>query len=288
MSEAVDAKATAVVEAAIARRHVDGVRDLATALPMAIVPDLVGWPEDGRENLLPWAGATFDSLGPLNRQWLRTTPAAVSMLRFSRRVVRDRSVLAGSMGDDVLRAADDGALPRSECSGADDRLPGPVARHHDQRHQFGASTSSRPIPTSGRRCATIRRWCANAVNEVVRLESPLRAFSRKCRHRHRRRRRPDPPRVTRPGRLRLGQPRRARMGRPRHASTSPVTSTATWGSATAPTAAPDRDWPGWSPRRSCASSPPGWTASSSRAADLGASTTSSTATTGCPCELVPA
>ena len=42
------------------RQHVDGVTDLATALPLSVVPDLVGWPEDHRRHLLRWGGATFD------------------------------------------------------------------------------------------------------------------------------------------------------------------------------------------------------------------------------------
>ena len=35
---------------------------------MAVVPDLVGWPRDERDNLLRWGAATFDILGPLNKQ----------------------------------------------------------------------------------------------------------------------------------------------------------------------------------------------------------------------------
>ena len=44
LSSDVDALAHAIVDAALARRTVDGVTDLATALPLAVVPDLVGWP----------------------------------------------------------------------------------------------------------------------------------------------------------------------------------------------------------------------------------------------------
>ncbi|MCX6493697.1 MAG: cytochrome P450, partial [Rhodococcus sp.] len=60
MKAAVEEKANSIVDAALSKQFVDGVDDLATALPMSIVPDLVGWPEDGREDLLRWAGATFD------------------------------------------------------------------------------------------------------------------------------------------------------------------------------------------------------------------------------------
>ena len=178
MTEAIDRQAAAVVEAAVARRYVDGVRDVATALPLAVVPDLVGWPEWGRDNLIEWAGATFDSLGPLNRQWLRTMPAALSMLRFSRRVVRDRAVLPGSMGDDVLRAADAGELPRSECPAlmVDYLAPSldtTISAISSALYLFAAH------PEQWQALREDPSLVANAVNEVVRIESPLRAFSRK-------------------------------------------------------------------------------------------------------------
>lgn len=179
MAEAIDRQAAAVVEAAVARRHIDGVRDVATALPVAVVPDLVGWPEQGREHLIDWAGATFDSLGPLNRQWLRTMPAALSMLRFSRRVVRDRAVLPGSMGDDVLNAADAGEVPRAECPALmidylAPSLDTTISAISSALHLFATH------PDQWQALREDPSLVANAVNEVVRLESPLRAFSRKA------------------------------------------------------------------------------------------------------------
>ncbi|MGW2524395.1 hypothetical protein ACWC09_47050 [Streptomyces sp. NPDC001617] len=80
MKNTVDQQAAAVVEAAVARQAVDRV-EVATALSMAVVPDFVGWPRAGREHLLRWAGAAFDVLGPVNRQALRTMPAALGMMR---------------------------------------------------------------------------------------------------------------------------------------------------------------------------------------------------------------
>ena len=35
-------------------------------MPVTWVPDLLGWPEDGRDRLVEWAAANFDALGPLN------------------------------------------------------------------------------------------------------------------------------------------------------------------------------------------------------------------------------
>jgi cytochrome P450 len=48
MSEVVTHQAEQLVAEAVRRQHVESVTDLATALPLSVVPDLVGWPEDRR------------------------------------------------------------------------------------------------------------------------------------------------------------------------------------------------------------------------------------------------
>lgn len=179
MKAAVEEKANSIVDAALSKQFVDGVDDLATALPMSIVPDLVGWPEDGREDLLRWAGATFDSLGPVNRHSITAVKGAAEMLAFSRRVVRDRSVIPGSMGDDVLKAADDNKIQKSTCPALMIDYLGPsldttigaisgaldlFARHPEQWQAIRQDPDLIP----------------NAINEVVRYESPIRAFSRRA------------------------------------------------------------------------------------------------------------
>ena len=147
-------------------------------LPLSVVPELVGWPEDGRKNLLRWGAATFDALGPINRYTVTAVPASLQMLWFAKQVVRRRAVLDGSMGHDILVAADAGKLPRSECSALmvdylvpslDTTISGIAnalalfATHPDQWRLLNREPSLLP----------------NAVNEVLRYESPLRAFTRK-------------------------------------------------------------------------------------------------------------
>ena len=178
MSDDVTHQAEHLVETAVRRQHVDGVEHLATALPLSVVPDLVGWPADRRQHLLRWGGATFDVLGPLNRSALKSVPASLQMLRFSKDVVRHRSVIDGSMGHDILVAAGAGKLRHSQCSALmidylvpslDTTISGIAnalalfAAHPDQWELLRAEPSLLP----------------NAINEVLRYESPLRAFTRK-------------------------------------------------------------------------------------------------------------
>ncbi len=178
VSDNVEKQAESIVGAALRRVEVDGVRDLASALPMAVVPDFVGWPHDQRHMLRDWAAATFDSLGPLNGRALRAAPASLGMMRHARRAVRERSILEDSMGHELLVAADTGALSPAECSALmidylapslDTTISGIAnalalfATHPDQWLLLKSE------PT----------LLTNAINEVLRYESPVRAFSRK-------------------------------------------------------------------------------------------------------------
>jgi cytochrome P450 len=179
ISAGVDEQAAQVVDAAIGKGEVDGVADLACALPLAVVPDLVGWPRDQRDDLLAWGGATFDILGPLNRHWVRSMPSSLQMLRFARRVIRRRRVIEGSLGHDVLIAADNGKLPHRECPPL---MVDYVAPSLDTT--ISAISSALQLfamfPQQWEILKRERELIPNAVNEIVRYESPLRAFSRKA------------------------------------------------------------------------------------------------------------
>jgi cytochrome P450 len=179
ISDSVDEQATQVVDAALGKGEIDGVTELASALPLAVVPDLVGWPHHEREHLLTWAGATFDVLGPLNRQWLRASPSSLQMLRFARRVVRHRSVIEGSLGHDLLTAADDGKLPHSECPPlmvdyVAPSLDTTISAISSALHLFAI------FPEQWTTLKDNPDLIPNAVNEVVRYQSPVRAFARKA------------------------------------------------------------------------------------------------------------
>ncbi|TPG27372.1 cytochrome P450 [Mycolicibacterium hodleri] len=178
ISDDVDAQAASVVDAALAKGEVDGVADVAMALPMAVVPDLVGWPRDQRDDLLPWGGATFDVLGPFNRHSLKAMPGALQMLRFARQVVRKRAMIEGSLGHDVLLAADAGQISHADCSPLmvdyiAPSLDTTISAISNALYLFAAH------PEQWQLLRDDPALIPNAINEVVRYESPLRAFSRK-------------------------------------------------------------------------------------------------------------
>jgi cytochrome P450 len=181
ISDDIAEQAAQVVEAALHSGDVDGVADLAYALPLAVVPDLVGWPRDQRDDLLAWGAATFDILGPLNRRWINAMPSSLQMLRFARGVVRRRSVIEGSLGHDVLLAADNGKLRHRDCPPLMVDYVGPsldttISAISSALHLFAI------FPEQWELLKADHDLIPNAVNEVIRYESPLRAFARKAFH----------------------------------------------------------------------------------------------------------
>jgi cytochrome P450 len=178
MTDDIERQAEQIVAAAVAQTEVDGVADLARPLPLSIVPDLVGWPKDSRANLLRWGAATFDFLGPANRFFASSTVASLQMVRFSRDVVRHRSVADGSMGHDILVAADEGKLPRDECSAlmVDYLVPSLDTTISGIAHALALFAM---YPDQWKLLRAEPSLLPNAINEVLRFESPLRAFGRK-------------------------------------------------------------------------------------------------------------
>jgi cytochrome P450 len=179
ISDSVDATAAAVVAAALNKGEIDGVNDLAAALPLAVVPDLIGWPRDQRDHLIEWGGATFDVLGPLNWQAIKAMPGAFRMLLFARRVVRKRTFLPGSMADELLLAADQGELSHAEC-------PALMVDYLAPSIDTTMSAISNALylfashPEQWQLLKDEPTLMANAINEVLRYEPPLRAFARRA------------------------------------------------------------------------------------------------------------
>lgn len=249
MRQQIEEMADSVVDEALSRGDIDGVADLARALPLGVVPDLVGWPEDQREHLLRWAAATFDSLGPLNATSLRTMTSSLGMMRFAKKIARSGNVLPDSLGEDALRAAGAGTISDKEgvalmidylAPSLDTTISGIasavhlLATHPDQWEALRADPSLVP----------------NAANEALRFEAPIRAFTRTSSTTSRS---TAPPSPAEPGCwCSTPQPTATTWsGRTRMLSTSTAMLPRSWRSAAVRTPAQARAWRGSRPKPSC-------------------------------------
>src|SRR3954452_4090208 len=61
------AAAEAKVDELLVKGSFDAIPDLAEAYPLSVFPDALGLKQEGRENLLPYAGLVFNAFGPPNK-----------------------------------------------------------------------------------------------------------------------------------------------------------------------------------------------------------------------------
>ncbi len=175
----ITSEAEALVERLVARRHFDAAKDLAQYLPVTIVSNLVGLPEDGRERMLEWAAANFECFGPINDRTTKAFGIVEEMVDYAfTQCTRDKLKPEG-WARAIWDAADRGEIP----------LDRPPLMMNDY---MGPSLDTTIFTTSSAVWLFAQhpeQWDAlredptlipNAINEVVRLESPLQGFSRVC------------------------------------------------------------------------------------------------------------
>ena len=141
------------------------------------MPDLVGWPADGRDHLLRWAGATFNFLGPMNDRALDAVPDVVAMLAFAAEMTAGGRLMPGSVGAGVVDAAASGELEPDRAAAL---IVGYLAPSLDTTisAMSGALWLAAAHPGQWDLLRRQPGLIPDAFNEVVRLESPIRIFSR--------------------------------------------------------------------------------------------------------------
>ncbi len=172
----VEALADELVASLVARESFDGIADFAQYLPVAIVARLVGLPEEGRQRMLEWARAIFDTLGPMNARAKAALPLLFEMADYALRVERGR-LLPGGWAAQLFEAADAGKIETTDVAtmlidyiapSLDTTILGlghllfQLGRHPEQWELI--RTDPELIP--------------RAVDEALRLEPPVRAFGR--------------------------------------------------------------------------------------------------------------
>lgn len=166
-----------LVERLVKQRHFDAVTELAHFIPLAVVSELVGLPEQGRRNMLKWASATFDFLGAENQRCIAARESIVELRTYAAEEATRDKVRPGSWISKLYDASDRGLFPEARC---------PVL----MRDYIGPSLDTTIHATSsiiwlfGRfpeQWKLVRSDPAlipNALNEAIRLETPIRGFTR--------------------------------------------------------------------------------------------------------------
>jgi cytochrome P450 len=173
----IQAEAERLVERLVSKRTFDAATELACQLPLTIVSEKVGLPEDGRERMLDWAFANFQCFGPMNERTHAAFPVLHEAVRYSFDPTLVSRLKPRGWAARLWEAADRGEIAYEQCPVMLNDYWGPslettifattsaiwlLAEHH---HQWDLVRSDPAL-------------IPNAINEVLRLESPISQFSR--------------------------------------------------------------------------------------------------------------
>jgi len=176
VQEDIQSLADDLVERLLSRESFDGITDFAQHLPVTVVSRLVGLPEEGRQRMREWASATFDALGAMNARGQAALPALFDLAGYAGSVERGR-LRSGGWAAQLFEAADEGKVEAGDVAGMlidyiapslDTTILGTghllfqLGRHPEQWELVRANPQLIP----------------RAVDEALRLEPPVRAFTR--------------------------------------------------------------------------------------------------------------
>lgn len=177
VTDTIDRRADEIVDRLVRQGTFDAVTDFAHDLPVHVVMDLIGWPMEGRDQLLSWASGSFDAAGPQNTRMLASLPRLEGLVKYLAEVATSDSLTPGSFGAGVYAAVERGDIAADEAIGLMIGYATPAldttinaigsgmwlfATHPDQWDAIRADPTLVP----------------GAFNEIVRLESPVQFFSR--------------------------------------------------------------------------------------------------------------
>src|SRR6195952_2133163 len=165
------------VDELLARKSFDAIADLAEAYPMAVFPDAMGLKQEGRENLLPYAGLVFNAFGPPNQLRQDAIERSAPHQAYVAEQCQRENLAPDGFGAGIHARVDAGNITATEApllvrsllsAGLDTTVYGIgaavycLARYPDQLAKL------RQDPTLAR----------NAFEEAVRFESPVQTFFR--------------------------------------------------------------------------------------------------------------
>jgi cytochrome P450 len=173
----ITAEADALVDRLVGRGRFDAATELAHHLPLVIVSQLVGLPEARRSTMLELSAAAFDASGPLNSRATRALERLGALGGFSFTEIPRNELAPDSWAAKLYEASDRGEITPEQVRpmlldyvipsldttiAATANIIWLFANYPDQWETLKRSPGLIP----------------NAINEAVRLESPIQGFSR--------------------------------------------------------------------------------------------------------------
>lgn len=177
LKDQIAAEAESLVETLVARGTFDVVADLAWHLPLTIISRLVGIPEEGRRRMAAWAEAAFDAGGPANPRAIKAFQGILEFVGYITDSELPSKLRPGSWGAKIFEAAARGDI-------TPDQGPMLLADYLGPSLDTTVSATGSALWLLAQYPDQWAAVCANptlipnAVQEAVRLESPIPYFTR--------------------------------------------------------------------------------------------------------------
>ena len=178
LRERVSSEAKSLVERLVDQGSFDAATELAQHLPVTIVSDLVGLPEEGRDRMLDWAPANFDCFGPADlKRTQDAMPIVGEMVEYAFTQCVPGKLKPGGWAQMIWDAAHAGEVSLEDAPFMMNDYMGPsldttifattwivwlFSQNPDQWQALRENPALIPA----------------AINEAVRIESPIQNFSR--------------------------------------------------------------------------------------------------------------
>jgi cytochrome P450 len=173
----IEREANGLIERLAAKGRIDAATELAQYLPVTIVSELVGLPEEGRGRMLQWAAANFQCFGPMNPRTEEAFVTVGEMVEYAFTQCTREKLKPDGWARAIWDAADRGEISLDKPPLMMNDYMGPsldttifatasliwlFATHPEQWDRLRADPSLIP----------------RAIDEAIRIESPIQGFSR--------------------------------------------------------------------------------------------------------------
>jgi cytochrome P450/ferredoxin-NADP reductase len=166
-----------LIDGLCARGSFDAVSDFATYLPVTIVAELVGLPNTSPDQMLKWASATFNLFGDMNQRATDSIETLKDLKRFLDENGTEDKLIEGGWARRIFEVGQNEGFSAEQCAqlmrdyinpsldttiSATGQIIKFLCDHPDQWQVLREDPSLIP----------------NAIEEAVRMASPIRAFTR--------------------------------------------------------------------------------------------------------------
>lgn len=179
LADTIDARAAQLAEKLAKMGEFDGVADFAHDLPIGVVMDLIGWPEDVRPRLLELAEGSWNAAGPANAKMQSGLIQLQEMMGLITEIYDNNRVTPGGFAAQLIGHAHAGNITRETAIGM---LAGYIVAAFETTISAMASGIwlFAENPDEWDKLRANPKLAMQAANEIVRIEAPLQNFSRWC------------------------------------------------------------------------------------------------------------